>query len=358
MNLKLRSSVSTIEREKNIIEFFKTNTREQVLIRSLSPVLKQFILSLDDTFTLEEYIKKENLEEYKEELIKFVEYLYSKGILSNIGLLDLKDYENNRRIIHFIEDYSTSDSHLKEMWLNLKHSKVVIIGLGAVGSWVALNLVQSGVQNIVLIDDDVIDVTNLHRQFGYCTNDIGELKGKVLAKKLKSFNSELEVQHISKVLDSNLLETLQLRDSDLIVNCADTPNVDTTSLWIGEYCMKYSIPHIVGGGYNMHLSLIGQTIIPFETACVKCFEIQLKEMNNIDPTSVKKLVVKNRKIGSFGPMCSIIASFIGMEAIKVLTKEITPANVNRRGEFNIYTMDVTYKEFLKLSDCPWCGGIF
>ena len=65
--------------------------------------------------------------------------------------------------------------------------------------------------------------------------------------------------------------------------------------------------------------------------------------------------VKNRKVGSFGPMCSLIASFVGMEAIKVLSKNISPANVNRRGELNIYTMDISYSNFEKRKDCEWCG---
>ena len=140
-----------------------------------------------------------------------------------------------------------------------------------------------------------------------------------------------------------------------MINCADKPNVDTTSLWIGEYGMKRDIPHIIGGGYNLHLSLIGQTIIPGKCACVMCFQKQLEEENKIDSSKVKKLMVQNRKVGSFAPMCSMIASMIGMEAIKVLSKNIIPANINRRGEFDIYSMDIQYKKYERRDDCEWCG---
>ena len=44
-----------------------------------------------------------------------------------------------------------------------------------------------------------------------------------------------------------------------------------------------------------------------------------------------------------------------MEAIKVLSKFILPSNLNRRGEFNIYTMDIKYKDYNQRSDCEWCG---
>lgn len=354
MSLKLRASVSVVERPNNVIEFFKTNSREQVMIKA-NPIIKTFLAELDGSFTLSDYIKRNKLEDIGDQLREFVVFLKSKGILSNSSNSSLEEYESHRRVIHFIEDYSQSDEHLVQMWENIRNSKVVIIGLGAVGTWVATNLVQSGVGNIVLIDNDKVELSNIHRQTGYKETDIGELKTKALKARLHHLKSSVVIDTVDAYLDENLLETLSIEDSDLIINCSDYPNVDTTTLWVGEYGMQYNIPHIVGGGYNMHLSLIGQTILPYETACVKCFEEQLKKINNIDPTSVRKLAVKNRKIGSFGPMCALIASIVGMEAIKVLTKEITPANVNRRGEFNIYSMMMDYHYFDKLENCSWCG---
>ena len=95
--------------------------------------------------------------------------------------------------------------------------------------------------------------------------------------------------------------------------------------------------------------------MPGKSACVNCFKKKLEEENKIDPQKVKKLMVKNRKVGSFGPMCSLIASMVGMEAIKILTKYIEPSNVNRRGEFDIYTMDIQYKYYERRDDCEWCG---
>jgi len=355
MNLKLRSSISVIDREDNIIEFFKTNTREQILIKSFDPILKELIAEMNGEVTLKQFVEKYNVKEKYDSLEKFTEYLSSKGILSNVNKESLENYNNYRRVIHFLEDYSTSENHLTQMWTKLINSKVVIIGLGAVGTWTAINLLQTGVKNIVLIDNDIVEISNLHRQLGYAEEDIGKPKIEVLKEKLISMNSKCNITCINSLLDANLLESVNINDCDLIINCADKPTVDYTSKLVGEYCMKYNIPHIVGGGYNLHLSLIGQTIIPYKTACVKCFEKQLEKINVIEPGSVKKLTVKNRKLGSFGPACAIIASFIGMESVKVLTGCTMPANINRRGEFNIYNMDIEYRNFEKLSDCEWCG---
>lgn len=186
-------------------------------------------------------------------------------------------------------------------------------------------------------------------------SDIGLKKADVLEKRLKEYATDINITKCYDFLDENTLNQFDDTDIDLIINCADKPTVDMTSLWIGEYGMKRNIPHIVGGGYNLHLSLIGQTVMPNKSACVKCFQMQLEAQNKIDPNRVKKLAVKNRKVGSFGPMCSMIASMIGMEAIKILSGCTIPTNINRRGEFDIYSMDITYNEFSRRVDCEWCG---
>lgn len=358
---KLRASVSVVRLQNDIIEFFLTNTRQQIRIKVSSEKILDIVLQLDGKMTTDEIIKINNIDdEVKEYFIAFLKYLESKGVIKDNEEIISKEASKYRRIINFIEDFSSNTRETQEMWKNIKKSHVIIIGLGAVGSWVSALLVQNGVKKLTLIDNDVVDITNLHRQFGFSENDIGLLKTDVIEKRLREFNPNIQVKKINKFLNESLLDDEISDTVDLIINCADKPNVDTTSLWVGEYCMKNNIPHIIGGGYNLHLSLIGQTIIPYRSACVKCFETELKKINEIDTTSLRKLNIKNRKIGSFGPMCSIISSMIAMESIKVLTKKITPSNLNRRGEFNIYNMDIKYHNIHKNDNCIWCGdkGIY
>lgn len=358
---KLRASVSVVELKNHMIEFFLTNTRQQVRIKVKSDKILEIILNLDGTLTVDEIIERYKInDEGRMTFISFLDFLQRKSIIKDNDIKINNQDIPYRRVINFIEDFATSTESLNEMWRNIKNSHVVIIGLGAVGSWVSALLVQSGVDEITLIDNDVVDITNLHRQFGFSEDDIGLLKTDVIERRLKEFNPNIKVNKINKFLDESLLGHEINCKVDLIINCADIPNVDTTSLWVGEFCMKNNIPHIIGGGYNLHLSLIGQTIIPYESACVKCFETELKKINDIDTTSLRKLNIKNRKIGSFGPMCSIIATMIAMESIKILSKNISPSNLNRRGEFNIHTMDIKYHNVLKNNECIWCGpnGIY
>lgn len=355
MNPKLNSTVSVVKISETIVEFFKTNTRQQLRIRVEDDTIMNIVLSLDGSKTVEE-ISSEN-EVSSNDIIALLDYLRKNGILDNIvEKNDFVNYERFRRVIHFIADYATSHEELVQMWNNISNATVMIVGLGAVGSWVACNLAQSGVGEIVLMDADSVEQTNLHRQFGYRESDIGNKKTDVLEKRLKEYNEDIVIQKKEIFLDENSLKICDKMKIDLIINCADKPNVDTTSLWIGDYAMKRNIPHIIGGGYNLHLSLIGQTVLPGKTACVNCFRKKLEEENYINPKKVKKLAIKNRKIGSFGPMCAMIASMIGMEAIKIISKKIQPSNINRRGEFDIYTMNIQYKEYGRRNDCEWCGN--
>jgi len=359
MKPKLNPTVSVVKISDTILEFFKTNTRQQVRIR----VENDMILNLVSNLCGEKTIKELSVE-YDADLdsvIQLLDFLRKKGILDNVEPHnDLECYEEFRRVIHFLGDFVENHDQLVTYWKRIRNSTVLIIGLGAVGSWVACNLVQSGVQNIILMDADVVEVSNLHRQFGYDEGMLGMRKVDALEQRLKEYNLAVNVEKMFKFLDEDVLDDFADCKIDLLINCADNPNVDTTSLWVGEFGMKHNVPHIVGGGYNLHLSLIGQTVLPGESACVKCFQKQLEEDNTIDSARVKKLTVKNRKVGSFGPMCSMIASLVGMEAIKILSGCIEPSNINRRGEFDIYNMNIKYKDFSRRRDCEWCGekGIY
>ncbi len=354
MNPKLSSTTSVVKISNSILEFFKTNTREQVRIKVDDDTIMDIVLSMDGSKDIKS-ISEENGIKY-DSLISLIKFLDKKGILDHVDpKIDFDEYSLFRRTIHFLSDFSESHEHLLTMWNKLQNSTVLIIGLGAVGSWVACNLIQSGVKNLIIMDGDVVDISNLHRQFGYRECDVGFKKADVLENRLKEYNSNINIIKSYDFLDETSLTQFDGYNIGVIINCADKPTVDMTSLWVGEYGMKRNIPHIVGGGYNLHLSLIGQTVMPFKSACVKCFQMQLEEENKIDPNRVRKLAVRNRKVGSFGPMCSMIGSMVGMEAIKILSGCTMPANINRRGEFDIYSMNITYHDFERRDDCGWCG---
>ena len=175
-----------IKINENILEFFKSNTRQQVRIKINEGIIVDIISSLDGTKSIEEISDRYGVD--IKQLKKLLNFLSNKGILNHIVPSDdFYKYTKYRRIINFLADYSTSHKHLVSMWNNIRSSTVVIVGLGAVGTWVACNLIQSGLENIVLMDNDIVEISNLHRQFGFKEKFIGEKKIDVLEKKLKEY---------------------------------------------------------------------------------------------------------------------------------------------------------------------------
>lgn len=102
----------------------------------------------------------------------------------------------------------------------IKNFKIVVIGLGGVGSIVPLSLVRSGVKNLLLIDGDKVDATNLNRQMAYFSQDVGHFKSEVLKDRLLEIREDLSLEEkhifIDKETDFSFLKVF-----DYIVDCID-----------------------------------------------------------------------------------------------------------------------------------------
>ena len=101
----------------------------------------------------------------------------------------------------------------------LLKSKVLICGCGGLGSTVIMNLAGSGVGTIGLIDDDVVEVSNLNRQFIH--KNIGEDKVTSAKKRILEYNPEITVNTYKIRLDENNYQSI-VKDYDIIIDCFDS----------------------------------------------------------------------------------------------------------------------------------------
>lgn len=102
----------------------------------------------------------------------------------------------------------------------IKNFKIVVIGLGGVGSIVPLSLVRSGVKNLLLIDGDKVEATNLNRQMAYLSQDVGHFKSEVLKKKLLEIREDLNLEEKHIFIDKET-DLSFLKGFDYIVDCID-----------------------------------------------------------------------------------------------------------------------------------------
>lgn len=104
----------------------------------------------------------------------------------------------------------------------LKNKKILVLGLGGVGSYVVEALVRSGVENIVLVDYDNIDITNLNRQVMTNLDNVGKKKTSVLLDRILSINKDVNVVVVDKFIDQENISCLFEMEIDYFVDCCDT----------------------------------------------------------------------------------------------------------------------------------------
>lgn len=354
--LRLRQSVGIVIKE-GVTEFFKSNTRESIKIKINFPHILELLQSFDGATSLRTISEKHGLSNNIDQLKKLSYFLLSKNILINQDkTYPQKTIDKSYRLINILEDYCQNTSEVINSISKINSAKVMIIGAGAVGSNIAATLSHSGVSNLIIVDHDDVDISNLHRQYFFEEN-IGDKKIAALSKKLKKINPKMKLEAIYDMVDDGFFErNILSKDLDLIINCSDEPSVDYTSKIISHYCMKNLIPHIVGGGYNLHQTLIGQTIIPFETACFKCFSNHLDKINQSDLINVKKLYRKQRKLGAYSPLSGIASSLASLDALKIISghkKHIQQANT--RVEFSIKELTFKSTKIPRDPKCEWCA---
>jgi tRNA A37 threonylcarbamoyladenosine dehydratase len=110
----------------------------------------------------------------------------------------------------------------------LAHTRVMVFGVGGVGSWCAEALVRSGIGSVTIIDSDTVCVTNINRQVQATSSTVGQIKTEVLEKRLKEINPACEILSIPKVFsrqDRSLEETAEaygIGNADYIIDAIDS----------------------------------------------------------------------------------------------------------------------------------------
>jgi molybdopterin-synthase adenylyltransferase len=217
----------------------------------------------------------------------------------------------------------------------LKQARVLIAGVGGLGSVSAYYLTAAGIGSIRIADRDSVEAGNLNRQILHGTGDIGKPKTQSALQKLKNLNPDCDIEPFQKIISD---ETVL----DMVAGCTvildGTDNLKTRKI-LNRAAMLIGIPFIYGGVDGF--CGMATTIIPGRTPCLEC----LFPLDN----------ERNEPIGIIGPVPGVIASIQSLEAIKLILG-IGGLLTNKLLVFN--GMDMTFRniEMEKNPDCPVCGG--
>lgn len=134
--------------------------------------------------------------------------------------------------------------------LSLQDKSVLLLGCGGVGGYAAEGIVRSGVGTIILVDSDIIDITNINRQIVALDSTIGLKKIDVLAERILDINPCCNVIKVDKFIDSSCVDELFCYDIDYFVDACDT--ISTKKMVIKQ-CLSRNISFISSMGTGNHL---------------------------------------------------------------------------------------------------------
>jgi len=216
---------------------------------------------------------------------------------------------------------------------------VAIIGIGGLGSPVALYLASSGIGKLSLIDFDSVDLSNLQRQIIHDTDHLGTTKVSSAQGKLAALNPGTSVQVYAEKL-SDLEISALIKEVDAVVDCTDN---FATRLTINQACVQHQVPLISGAAIRMEGQLMVYDPSIANAPCYACLYQNTAELELNCATT-----------GVAAPLVGIIGSMQAMETLKILVGFGEPAT----GSLLIFDAANTQWQRFRVTrraDCPACG---
>jgi len=205
-----------------------------------------------------------------------------------------------------------------ELQADLKASKVVVLGLGGVGSAVAMGLAASGIGRLHCVDHDTVELSNLNRQLLYTEQDIGSAKADAAVKRLRSLNSDIEVTGADRLLDGPEALARECAGADAVVLCADHPPLVIRE-WMDQVAFGQGVPWLCAHYDGPKFSTA--CFIPGRTPCHSCLRATtsaLQRDGGRDPVMPSFIVGPPRINAVLAPSAQISGHYLVMETIKLL----------------------------------------
>ena len=184
-------------------------------------------------------------------------------------------------------------------------SNVLVIGAGGLGSPVALYLGSAGVGRITVVDDDVVDETNLQRQIAHTLARVGSPKAESVRTAVAAINPDVVITPLVQHSDDALLDRL-VAQADLVLDCTDN---FATRHAINRACVAHAKPLVSGAAIRMDGQL---SVYDTRDPASPCYACVFPEDAGVEETRCATL-------GVFAPLVGIVGTLQAAEALKLLT---------------------------------------
>ena len=223
--------------------------------------------------------------------------------------------------------------------LKLKQSSVCVVGVGGLGNPIVTRLAAMGVGKIRIVDRDVIELSNLHRQTMFNEDDVGQVKVETAAKKLRKLNADIIIEELPvSINDYTALDVVD--GCDVVIDALDSVNARYS---LNKACIEKKIPFVTGAA----VGVTGQsfTILPNETACYHCLFPALDE-DSMPTCSIE---------GVHPSILSIIGGIEVSEAVKIITGK-APSLKDKVLHVDLENLIFNFTKVSRVQECSVCGS--
>jgi molybdopterin-synthase adenylyltransferase len=218
----------------------------------------------------------------------------------------------------------------------LLDSKVLIIGLGGLGSPVAMYLASSGVGHLDICDDDTVDISNLQRQIIHQSDKLGQTKVSSAREQLLALNPDIQITGFEQRLTEAQLR-VAVAEADVVVDCTDNLAV---RLQINRAAVMTRTPLVMGAAIRMEGQVSVFTNNSPETPCYHCIYGQAQEIQETCTQS-----------GVLSPLVGVIGSMQALETLKLLLN----LGENLGGKLLLFDALAMEWQTIKLKKHPQCA---
>jgi len=184
-------------------------------------------------------------------------------------------------------------------------ARALVIGAGGLGSPVALYLATAGVGRITLVDNDVVDLTNLQRQIAHTTARIGQPKVESARTAMAAINPEVDIVALAERVDAAALDRL-VRDADVVLDCCDN---FATRHAVNRACVAHHKPLVSGAAIRFDGQITVYDPRSADSPCYAC----------VFPPSADFEETRCATMGVLAPLVGIIGAMQAAEALKLLS---------------------------------------
>jgi molybdopterin-synthase adenylyltransferase len=282
--------------------------------------------------------------------------------LADLGLLDdaaddarVTDRERARydRQLRYFSDVGEAAVRPSEYQRRLRDARVLMLGVGGLGSWASYALACCGVGGLVLLDHDRVEESNFNRQVLYRERDVGRLKAEAAAEALAEFDSSCALEPVVRRLESAGDAREAVHGMDFVVSSADWPAHDIER-WVNAACFAAGIPFI-SMSHSPPIARIGPLYVPGTTGCFECQEATYREGFPLYDELVDQRRGRASQAATLGPVCAFVGGQVAFETLNAVTGLCPPASLGTAIVYDLRTMSVTRERVPRVAGCPVCG---